>query len=836
MQYNQRQKWKKRIFALIALVIAVIMVMGLVSPVFAASAEVTAVSAAEGETQTEEKNEMIQEEIGDTEFSSDFSIGFDGKYIVGKTAPVLGTITNHGADFQGEIQIKASLFVDNDREYQSYALYTKKLNLPKGATQEISMELGLSSIRKNMEIELVDSKGTVVYRKNVPVEALAPETVAVAVLSSQPEDVKYLSGMEQYLPAERNQVFFFDRDSFPRSAMIMDNFDVVLIDDFDTATLSNDQKKALESWTLGGGILALGTGPYGNRVLTGLTFLGDVAADGSTEISSMTDIYGNTIALSQPMQLASIRGENVKPLWKNGDVVFTSTLECGGGTVLIHHFALGLTPFANLSNGAEILAQAYSSWEEDALLGDMDLDYLDHYADRFSGLESNGLILIFGCIVVYMILVGPVLFVVLRKKEKQIWGWVVIPALSLGFLGIVFLCSMNSAYKNSMVNVVSLIEVEEGASYGNANIGITIKSPKKGDVVFSMEEDLSIIPKMEDYYYSGGKRNVSECEYRVETGEEKSITFYDSSTWQSNQLTAKSIVDLGGVIHADVRQEGDTYFCTVTNDSSVDFVDAYVTLFNEFLSLGEMPAGTKKEVSFHLEDQTNYDLRQRMEEVVWNGEGNLREQVEAGRISKQEAFRKNLEVDLLNSVSYSGDTSYFDSKQTLCSFYGFSDAMLLEGSKYVNQKAVKESNLHLYHTTFSVDYADMEYFSLPYVIGPQAEEEDWRNFELYYDSWAENYYLNSYTDEEQEVTLFYQVDADLWIQTFQFYADWQNIPGHPIEIYHRSTDTWEELQADEYENASEYVDEENRIKIRVYLQQDGMIAPKMRMEGGGRNA
>lgn len=838
MQYQQRQKWKKRIFAVIAVIIALIMVLSLVSPVFAAATtEETAASAAADEETPE--TEVLDEEIGQTKFLSDFTMGFGGTYIVGEVAPFSGQITNLGADFKGELRIKTYLYSNDSRNFQTYALYAQPLELPQGASEQVSMQLGMGSVRKMVEVELVDQQENVVYRKNVPVEALAPETVTVAVLSSQQEQVQYLSELAALLPAERNEVFFLDGSSFPSDQVIMENFDALIIEDFDTSTLNAEQRQALENWVVSGGLLILGTGPHANRVLSGLSFLGDIRTAGSESLSAITDLSGEKISLPQPMQTAVLESENLRTVWADGETALASEVACGGGKALLYHFSLGLAPFSDLTDAAALVAESCLQWAESEFQAAeyVSTNYMDSYADRFPSMDGGGVWLIFGCIVVYMILVGPVMYVVLKKKGKQVVGWVWVPAAAFVFLGITLVCSLGSAYKDSMVNIVSVVKVEPGASQGRADIGITIKSPKKGDMVFAMEDDIHILPKMEDYYYFSGE-NGEQCEYRVEAGETNRITFYDLSTWQSSQLTARSVVDLGGAVQCQIRTEGSTTYCQVENDSAVDFVDAYVQIHGQYLDLGTLPAGESREVS--LDTQSSKEAnRSSMQLAVRGSEDTLTQQVAQGLITRQTAFRLNLEEDMLNMFTNYTDNMYFDSEQEVCSFYGFSDAPLLSGAKTVNGKGARETDLHLYYISFTEDLAEAESFSLPYVIGPQTTEIYGQGYDLYYDSWEGRSFLSPYDEEERDVTLQYQVDNDLRIDLFQFYLETQNYysVSEKTEIYNLRTGKWETLTEDPYTNTADYVDGENTILIRLHLSgPDTVATPVMRMEGGGKRA
>lgn len=147
MKYHQKQKLKQKIFAVIALVIALIMVLSLLTPVFAAAPNTQTVTAVTNTDVAEPTPEQEQEKIiGGDHFVLDLQMGFDNSYIVEKVTPMTATLTNNGEAFQGEFQVKVYTYENTDSGFQKYALYSQKLELPEGATKQVSMEFELHPI------------------------------------------------------------------------------------------------------------------------------------------------------------------------------------------------------------------------------------------------------------------------------------------------------------------------------------------------------------------------------------------------------------------------------------------------------------------------------------------------------------------------------------------------------------------------------------------------------------------------------------------------------------------------------------------------------------------
>ncbi len=285
MKYQEKQKRKRTAAAVIALLIVLAMVAGLVTPFIAYAAPVstqTVTMTNGGTTGTAQATPSTwqEKEFGQEQFTLDVVVGFDGEYIVGKTAPLKGIITNNGAPFRGELQAKAYTYENTGRygvesASAEYAVYYQELELLQGASQKIDMELNIGTIQRFLQITLVDESGRTVFLQNVDLKPKQPETLAFGILSERPQDMQILAGM---MPQGTNQVeasafygtYFFDGEGFPSSEALMENFRVIVADGIDFAALTQTQRDALNGWVTGGGMLVIGTGEAGARTLGGL--------------------------------------------------------------------------------------------------------------------------------------------------------------------------------------------------------------------------------------------------------------------------------------------------------------------------------------------------------------------------------------------------------------------------------------------------------------------------------------------------------------------------------------------------------------------------------------
>ncbi|WP_286029854.1 hypothetical protein [Anaerotignum lactatifermentans] len=836
MKYHQKQKLKQKIFAVIALVIALIMVLSLLTPVLAAAPNTQTVTAVTNTDVAEPTPEQEQEKIiGGDHFVLDLQMGFDNSYIVEKVTPMTATLTNNGEAFQGEFQVKVYTYENTDSGFQKYALYSQKLELPEGATKQVSMELGLNTVRRLMEVSLVDEGGNVVFQKHVPVDALSPETVAVGVLSEQPAQVQYLAGMNL---SEKTSVFFLDRDTFPESQSVMENFVVLIIDDFDTATLGDAQKKALKNWVDNGGLLVLGTGVQAQKVLSGLDFV-DVSLNGTQSVSGISAPDGTALSLSEPLTVAGISAEKASVKWEANGTPLTSLMPYGGGYVLLNHFALGLAPFANMPQQTAVLkglcSGLYDAEGENA--GAEITNQLRYAANSFPSVTGNSIVVIFLAVGIYIVLAGPVMYLVLKKKDRRELGWITIPVLSVVFFGVVFLLAGRSTYHNGMISTKAIVEMEEGSSVGEAQIAMAMKVPGNGDVTLESELPISVQPQLDNGWYDGNGK-AEEIDYKVTTGDGTNIVFYDNMAWETNFVGASATLELGGSVTSNVAFDGEKVVGTVTNGTSVNFMDAYLKLDYVYIPLGELPAGETMEVSYDLSTENINDrYGERMTNLITGDSTTVWDQVQNGTITEERGYTLRREQELMEILHNWDDTEKtgWENSQITYEFFGFSDMPIFDSVKYLNGKTAKENQLSMFHTVGTKDLSREKSFDLPFTVLPETTDQA-VNYGVHYDNWNNFCEVNNYMDAEQEVVLQYVVGEGVRIDEIQFAFDESYGSGMYADpqVYNVKTGQWEDFVETPYVPGEDYINEERVVQFKMYLEPGVYThAPRMRVKGGG---
>lgn len=836
MKYQKKQEMKKKILATIALLMACIMVLSLIAPftLFAApittNAKTVVINGNETESAVDDTIGNLKT-FGKEQFDVELQAGFDGNYIVKKTMPVRGVITNHGEAFHGEVQIKA--YTRNVNRDKEYAIYYQKLDLEQGASKAIDMAATMGSIHKYLEISLVDEKGNKVYQDYIFLTAKDPKTVMIGVVSESAQDLKYLSNlhlarviddsqsMQENYQSELNKKYdypvFLNESTFPSTIEILNSFSVLVVDDFDFSALTQEQRQALHQWILGGGTMVLGTGAAAQKTLKGLDFLADIQVKGTKNVSEVMGVTGE-------IPLAQLSGEDLSVLWGSDGTTYLSVLEEGKGHVILSHFSLSQAPMAGHATTLEMLTVELSHVASEAfdvyLYDDGYYDNLRYIATDFPPFGMNSILFIFGAIAAYILIVGPALYFILKKKDKREKGWILVPAFSLVFMGLVFLLAQSSSYRSGMIHSVSVIEMQEGSHIAKADTGMAIKYANKGNVTFSSDEKIPININMDENYYRETLSNNEVCAYRILCGNSTEVTFSDSESWGTQYFSTQSSVDLGGNIEATVNMKDGKYVGEIINHTNVDFYRVTLMLDGNFHNFESLKAGETLTVDLKISDLIKENLN------LYGGfnDEDIREQVASGEMTRKDAYMLYMEHDLRERYyNYQQDTSLIP-----VTFYGYSQKPILSGEKKLNGKQVLEDSLSMYKQDFPLELSKQEQFEITLNGTVDSNTK--------YNENNDEFGSTLYPYEESDFYITYALPEEVKMNQIELQGtarDYVSLP-EALTIFNRKTKEWDEVNLGEKLTVENYIDESNKVEIMMHcLREKETVLPKLWIQGGG---
>ena len=283
----------------------------------------------------------------------------------------------------------------------------------------------------------------------------------------------------------------------------------------------------------------------------------------------------------------------------------------------------------------------------------------------------------------YVLLVGPVLYIILKKRDKRERGWVVIPIMAIAVTVIIYVAGANSYYRSSILNLVSKVDIKNNDSYAKAEIFGGLRSGEKGALEFTADEDFDIDISQIDYGRIYGDEEV--CALKINTDSTSEITYYGKASWDLNTFATEKVIDMGGALEANIKLNGDTLVGTITNNTNFDLEDIVFHIGTLYEKTESCMTGETIEVNCKIEPmdlQTSYYSYDELRKLFGVNDGYFHFNGD-----REGYFTKYGRASLLSDIDdwNMGKVISADEPMSM-KLYAFNKQPLIEGNKYINGK------------------------------------------------------------------------------------------------------------------------------------------------------
>ncbi|MDE6749726.1 MAG: hypothetical protein K2K21_11805 [Lachnospiraceae bacterium] len=383
------------------------------------------------------------------------------------------TIENTGEDWEGTVRL---LVVGTDSSNIDCA-YDIAIALPKGSTKQftvsvpkesvlyISEDVWVTLLDKNLEADAFKVfKKLFKNEKNLTLGVMSDDYSSIANLDIDGFELRFYSA--DYLVKMEE----IDKDSL---ADTLNTLDYLIIDTYDTGTLSDDEINDIEQWTYDGGVLIVGTGSYAEDTLRGFDYLGIECREIYSPGENMQSYKSNFIDW-QKIGMADLINLGSQYYYSDiyGSLAITKSEGDGAVEILPYSLSelgqLDASDYIYYDKNFFVYMILYGVGEEaDRLNGfysdKFDTSYTIHRLLRVIGDGSNDMS--FGVlkfiVIVYVIIIGPILYMILRSKKKRDLYWAAVPAAALAGVLLVFFAGRGFVVAGTQVYSVSVYNLSD---------------------------------------------------------------------------------------------------------------------------------------------------------------------------------------------------------------------------------------------------------------------------------------------------------------------------------------------------------------------------------------
>ena len=378
------------------------------------------------------------------------------------------TIENLGTDWEGTVRV----FVDES--YRVSTAYDTVLTLPQGSRKQFVTKVPVNSIddtNGTVRVILLDNKSKEVAKKEFN-RLLAGEMTALnmGILSDSYSSLTYLD-------MGGDKIYFYN-DIYPIRLIelrqdnlveLVDTLTFLVIDQYHTDVLTEEEREAIALWVDNGGVLVVGTGAYAEDTLSGLDInsmgmhLGEVYGPGEIENFNASQ-YLNWSALTLAELSGSFFADYYTAGWYQSE---------GNGSV-------GIVPYSFTELGSadsfyedyareDFVHQIFENASSNASSRYSNQGYYESSSYQIqrmlSALGNSNSVLNFGVlkwiVILYVIFVGPILYLILRFLKKREMYWFAVPVTALLGIILVFLAGRGFEVVSAKVYSVTLRNLSE---------------------------------------------------------------------------------------------------------------------------------------------------------------------------------------------------------------------------------------------------------------------------------------------------------------------------------------------------------------------------------------
>jgi hypothetical protein len=382
-------------------------------------------------------------------------------------------LKNDGPGIAGELRLTGGA--------QSRTRFGTPVDLPTQSDKLYTLYAQPPAFGGQLDISLVQGGRTVATRA-VAFTVHESTELVVGVIAEQPQGIIPDLDLLPSPNGTRPSIVALGVEDLPERVQGWGTLDRLVWQDADSSQLSAPQVEALRGWLASGGQIVIAGGTAGGSVLTGFpddllpyrpTGTTDVAPDTLSGLlgeipGDATDVPALSGELTRGRALAAV-----------GDLAVAADAPYGTGRVTL----LGFDPTTGWISELDSVESLWRRFLPGRTNGPTIVGDDNQLVNAVSQLPAlalppvGGLLLL---LVGYIVLIGPVNYLVLRRLDRREWAWITMPVLIAVFAAGAYGFGAALRGLDVIVNEVAIVRGAPDATEGTAQVYLGIFSPSRG--------------------------------------------------------------------------------------------------------------------------------------------------------------------------------------------------------------------------------------------------------------------------------------------------------------------------------------------------------------------
>ncbi len=535
-------------------------------------------------------------------------VGYQDVVKAGEWMPVTIDARNTGAGVDGTLEVQEAL--NGQPGVTGLPLYHESISLATGSSKRIRAYVTVDANGVTITARIVQN-GRVIVSKDAA--SASTTSTLIGVLSDQPTSLDGFAAVHPASVAAR--VVHVRADDIAESAIPLRAFDILAIDDFATDSLTAGQKTAISDFVRAGGDLLLGTGAAWRKTLAGLSpAILPMAVSGTTSVT--TALLGGgpvEVATGTPTSAPAWLAAGAQPLLLERRV--------GAGIVTLATFDWNQEPVAGWSGTGPLLRQLIAravfgsdSSSQTTLYGGgigpvpfgvqstigTRSGALSSTLGNLPGLDLPSLQLTGALVLLYVLLVGPVNYLVLGAMRRRALAWVTVPLIAVIAAGGAYGAGVFTKGRSVQANQITILHLQPGWDRAYQETYTGIMAPSRGDYQATITGSRLLISPIANNgaYDVSAFGTGSRSGIRIDV-DNNNVTLAGMTAFALSGFATESLSS-APQLAAHIQLVNGKLTGTIENRSNLAFTDAVLIMGDNFQTFGALRPGAMTSVSLDV--------------------------------------------------------------------------------------------------------------------------------------------------------------------------------------------------------------------------------------------
>ena len=500
-----------------------------------------------------------------------------------------------------------------ESDYNLYR-YEYPIELAEGEKEERNLSVSLGGQIDQMYLKVLDEEGQEIASKRLKLDVEeGTAQLFIGVLSDSMDRLGYLNNVGISYSTLRTRMIELTPELIPTDGLGLDQLDVLLISNFDTARLSGAQVEAIWDWVGRGGVLLFGTGAYGEKVMNAF---GEEILESPLPESEKRDInMGVEFAQESPasatisLTCTDVYLNGAQEILSSDEVTVLSAAQAGSGLV-----AAAVYDFADIEEFCrENITYVDRMFTE--LLGESRIQSIVRLSDGttseqfwsvqnlintgdVSRLPDVGLYTIVAA--AYVILVGPGLYFFLKHRGLRRYYYSGVLLLALAGTGFMVVMSTSTRFSGPFFTYASVIDA--GRDGESEMTFINMRAPSKRPYWVRLNPEYRVYPITQSAYYEQAKPEFNGDEepsisLRFDQDGTR-ISIRDTGAFESKYfMMERSGENAGEGFEGDIHFFDGEISGSITSSYPEPLENAALLLYNQMVLIGRIEPGETVDLS-----------------------------------------------------------------------------------------------------------------------------------------------------------------------------------------------------------------------------------------------